>query len=166
MSFLISLLSTISTPAYAICPVCVVAVGAGIGLSRYLGVDDTITGLWVGALIVSMIVTTLDFLKKRHWVFKGVGIVITLGYYLLVIIPLYLKDIIGHPFNRILGIDKLVFGIIFGTMALIVGPKIHAWLKSRHGDKSYFPFQKVAVPVSLLIILSGIFYIFTKFYGR
>ena len=36
-------------PAKAICPVCTVAVGAGIGLSRWLGIDDSITGLWIGA---------------------------------------------------------------------------------------------------------------------
>ena len=39
--------------ALALCPVCAIAVGAGIGVSRWLGVDDTITGVWVGGLIVS-----------------------------------------------------------------------------------------------------------------
>ena len=29
------------TKALAICPVCTVAVGAGIGLSRWLGIDDS-----------------------------------------------------------------------------------------------------------------------------
>lgn len=32
--------------ALAVCPICTVAVGAGVGLSRCLGIDDSITGLW------------------------------------------------------------------------------------------------------------------------
>ena len=39
----------------AICPLCVVAVGAGLGLSRWLGVDDVVSSIWIGALLVSMI---------------------------------------------------------------------------------------------------------------
>ncbi len=34
--------------AQAICPICTIAVGAGVGFSRYLGIDDTIAGLWIG----------------------------------------------------------------------------------------------------------------------
>jgi len=30
----------ISTKVYAICPVCTVAVAGGVGLSRWLGIDD------------------------------------------------------------------------------------------------------------------------------
>ena len=36
------------------CPVCAVAVGFGLGLSRWLKIDDAISGLWIGALIVSL----------------------------------------------------------------------------------------------------------------
>lgn len=39
----------LTAKAQAVCPVCTVAVGTGVGLSRWLGVDDTITGLWLGA---------------------------------------------------------------------------------------------------------------------
>jgi len=31
--------------ALAVCPICTVAVGAGVGLSRWLGIDDTIN--WI-----------------------------------------------------------------------------------------------------------------------
>jgi hypothetical protein len=36
--------------ASAICPLCTIAVGAGVGLSRWIGVDDAVTGLWIGGL--------------------------------------------------------------------------------------------------------------------
>lgn len=31
--------------AKAVCPVCIVAVASGVGLCRFLGIDDAITGL-------------------------------------------------------------------------------------------------------------------------
>ena len=50
----------------AVCPVCTIAVGASLGLSRWLGVDDTISGLWIGGLIVSTTLWTYSWMKKRH----------------------------------------------------------------------------------------------------
>ena len=43
-----ALLALVALPAQAVCPVCIVAVGAGLGLSEYLGIDDTIAGVWIG----------------------------------------------------------------------------------------------------------------------
>ena len=40
--------------ALAVCPICTVAAATGIGFSRWLGIDDTITGLWIGGLTVSL----------------------------------------------------------------------------------------------------------------
>jgi len=49
----------------AVCPLCTVAVGAGVGLSRWLGIDDVITGLWIGGLIVSLIAWSENWLDKK-----------------------------------------------------------------------------------------------------
>jgi hypothetical protein len=81
--------------ALAVCPVCTVAVASGVGASRSLGVDDLIIGLWVGALIVSMILWTIDWLNKKNIKFKGRNILTVIAYFALVIIPLYTMDIIG-----------------------------------------------------------------------
>jgi len=40
--------------ALAVCPVCSIAVAGGVGLSRWLGIDDTISGIWIGGLIISL----------------------------------------------------------------------------------------------------------------
>ena len=45
----------IAADVLAICPLCTFAVGAGIGLTQYLGIDDVITGLWIGGFIVSLV---------------------------------------------------------------------------------------------------------------
>jgi hypothetical protein len=34
-----------------VCPVCTIAVAGGVGLCRYLGIDDLISGSWIGALL-------------------------------------------------------------------------------------------------------------------
>ena len=52
--------------AMAVCPVCTVAVGAGLEGMRLLGVDDVITGIWAGALTLSLFLWTVSWLKKRN----------------------------------------------------------------------------------------------------
>lgn len=150
--------------ALAVCPVCTVAVASGVGASRSMGVDDLIIGLWVGALIVSMIMWTIDWLKKKNINFKGLGIVTTISYFALVVIPLYTMDIIGHPLNSFCGcgIDKLLVGLTGGAIAFWFGAVWYEYLKERNNNKAHFPFQKVVMPILPIIILSIIFYFLTK----
>ena len=51
--------------ASAVCPVCTVAVGAGLEGARLLGVDDVITGIWAGGLTLSLTLWTISWLKKH-----------------------------------------------------------------------------------------------------
>ena len=148
--------------AFAICPLCTIVVGAGVGLSRWLGVDDTISGLWVGGTTVSLIVWTIFWLEKKKFRFYGRKIIITLSYYLLIIAPLYYTEIVGHPFNRLWGIDKLILGIFVGSIAFALGGFGYVYLKAKNNDKAYFPFQKIVMPVAPLIILTIVFYCITK----
>ena len=50
----------------AVCPVCTVAVIGGLGLSRWLGIDDAITGIWIGGLIISLSLWFTDWLYKKY----------------------------------------------------------------------------------------------------
>jgi hypothetical protein len=148
----------------AVCPICTVAVGAGVGLSRWLGIDDSITGLWVGGLIVSMITWTISWLDKKNIRFKGRTIVTILGYYLLILIPLFYSGIIMNPVYALCscGLDKLLLGIIVGSFSFWFGASWHYYLKEKNQGKVYFPFQKVVMPIIPLIVLSVIFYSLTK----
>ncbi len=148
----------------AVCPICAVAVGAGVGLSRWLGIDDSITGLWVGGLIVSMITWTESWLDKKNIRFKGRIFVNVLGYYLLIVIPLFYSGIIMNPIHALCacGLDKLLLGIIVGSFGFWFGASWYYHLKEKNQGKAYFPFQKVVMPISPLIILSIIFYFLTK----
>lgn len=157
--FFLTLISLFyASMAYAVCPVCTIAVGAGVGLSRWLGVDDMISGLWIGGLILSMSLWLIDWLTKKQIKFPLRWLVITALFYAITIVPLYWTNIMGHPFNRIYGMDRLLFGIIIGSIIFYISNLLNIYLKKRNNDKPYFPYQKVAIPVSLLLITSLIFY--------
>ena len=161
-TFLVSLISLLALgtyPAVAFCPVCAVAIGAGVGLSQYLGVDDTITGLWIGALIMTMIIWTIEWLNKKKIHFKGRIILTTLSYYTISLWPLYQEKIIGHPLNKLWGMDKLLVGIIIGSILLPLAIVYSDWLKKKNENKVYFPFQRVAIPVGVILLMSIYFYL-------
>lgn len=143
----------------AVCPICVVAIGAGLGLSGWLGVDDVVSSIWIGALLVSMILWTLMEMKKRKWRFIYDAPIISLTYYLLVFVPFYYSGIIGHPLNKIFGIDKIIFGTIIGTLIFTFSYWVHQYLKQKNNGKSFFPYQKVVIPVVVLILTSLVFYL-------
>lgn len=169
------LFSLIAKSASAVCPVCTVAVGAGLGLAEWLGIDDSISGLWIGALIISLSIWTINWLNAKSSTLRNSessafgrekskfgkkirDILIFLGYYAIVILPLYWKGKIGHPLNRLCGIDKLLFGIILGSILFALGVILHSYIRKRNANISYFKGQKIAFPVSLLIIASLILY--------
>jgi hypothetical protein len=165
---LIAAFSLLFVPkALAVCPLCTVAVGAGVGFSRWLGIDDVITGLWIGGLIVSLITWTESWLKGKNIHFRGRLFIIILGYYLLTVLPLYFTGFLGNPQNSlayVYGIyfDKLLLGIIVGSFAFWFGASWYYYLKEKNQGRAYFPFQKVVMPVAPLVFLSIIFYFLTR----
>jgi len=155
------LLST--TKALAFCPVCTFAVAGGVGLSRYLGVDDTITGLWIGAFLVSSSVWTINYLAKKKVNFIGIKILIPVAFYTLLIGPFYRYGIIiHHHLNKIWGIDKLIFGIAVGSIFFLAGMLLYEWLKKRNKGRAHFHFEKIVIVLAPIIILSGLFYFLTR----
>ncbi len=166
MKFKIGLLALIlilfsPTPAYAVCPVCTIAVGAGLGISRYLGIDDTVSSIWIGGLILSSSFWLNDFFKKRNWYFPQMKLVTTFLFYLLTLLPLYLSKMIGLPGNTLYGIDKVLLGIIVGTGVFLIGIKLDQWLRQRNNGRVYVAYQKVLAPVSLLSTASLLLYFVT-----
>ena len=145
--------------AKAICPLCVIAIGAGLGLSRWLGVDDVVSSVWIGALLVALILWTMVELKKKNWRFPLDTILVSLAYYLLTFVPLYYAGIAGHPLNKIFGVDKIVFGTAIGTVMFLFAHWLHLYLKKKNNDKSFFPYQKVVIPVAVLLLTSLILYL-------
>lgn len=140
--------------AQAICPVCVIAVGAGFGLSQYLGIDDAITGVWLGGALIGISIWTAAWLKKKKIKYNTGLALSIIVYYGLSAWPLVSQGLLGHPANRIWGIDKIIFGLILGSIVL---PACNYWyqnMKKKNNGHAYFPFQKVAMPVAGLALAS------------
>ncbi|MFA6081863.1 MAG: hypothetical protein WC773_00400 [Patescibacteria group bacterium] len=148
---------------FAMCPVCTVAVLGGVELSHYLGIDDVITGLWIGALMVSITMWTSNWLRNKKWRYipKGAAFWFII-WVLMTYVPLYQYRFFGHNNSQLWGIDKIIIGSMFGVVIFALAVVVHNWLKARNGDKVYVQFQRVIIPVSFLIIGSVAFYFITK----
>lgn len=154
----------VTKQALAVCPVCTIAVGAGVGFSRSLGVDDSIAGLWIGGLTVSMIVWTISWFVKKNINFKFRSAITIIGYYLLVVVPLYFMGLMANPLEMFRGgpVDKIFLGVVVGSIGFWFGANWYEDMKEKNGGHAYFPFQKVLMPIAPLIIMTIIFYFLTK----
>lgn len=148
--------------ALAVCPVCTIAVGAGLGLSRFLGIDDSVTGVWAGGLILSTSFWLSDWLtKKFKFNFKYKTLLVVVLMYALVFVPLWTTEIIGHPFNTILGIDKFIFGAIVGSLVFLKTVWLDKKVRQIKG-KQLFNYQKVLFPILGLLIASLVLFLITS----
>jgi hypothetical protein len=148
--------------AKAICPVCTIGVIAGLGLARWLRIDDTITGLWIGAFTVLLIMWTIQYLNNKKINFPGRDIILIILYYAFTLWPLRSFEIIGNEQHTIWGMDKLIFTIILGSVFFFGFEKWYRAMRAKRG-KSLFRYQKVIWPILPLIILSIFFYFVTRY---
>ena len=142
----------------AVCPVCTIAIGAGVGLSRYFGIDDTVTGIWIGGLILSSGLWFSNWLKHKNIFVKNQTILSVIGFYLLTLVPLYMSNVLGHYLNTLWGVDKLILGIATGSAMFLASIGLDKYLRIKKQGKVLFYYQRVILPVFLLIISSLIFY--------
>ncbi len=151
----------------AVCPVCTVAVGAGLGVSRALGIDDAVTSVWIGGLILSISFWTVDWIQKRKFkLFKDLkeitlAFISTFLWTLLTILPLYSWKYIGRLNNTLWGIDKIILGTFLGYIVFLFAVYLDRKVRSIRG-RQLFNYQKVVFPVVFLLIISAIMYLVTK----
>ena len=53
------------------CAVCTVAVGASLEVARRYGVDDSVVGVWAGALLALLGYWLILWFEKKNWNFIG-----------------------------------------------------------------------------------------------
>ena len=105
---LLSIIAIIPT-VMAHCPLCTAATIVGVGVTRSLGWDDSIVGIFVGAMIVSSALWVNNILKKRNIggnPFLRISS-LTIATFVLTVLSFYFAGIFG-PANiyRIFGIDN------------------------------------------------------------
>lgn len=134
------------------CAVCVVAIGGGLGISRALGIDDALTGVWIGGLLLAVMMFLANWLKNKWPKFPYPMLVSFVVTYLFTV-PFFFVFNLFAKSGEIFGISRLAFGMLAGTAFLSIGLYAENALRQLKADhKAFFPFQKVIVPVVFLIL--------------
>jgi hypothetical protein len=68
-----------------------------------------------------------------------------------------LTDQIGHASNRLLGIDKIIFGQVLGMFLMFIGNFLYGFTKYKNNGKTLFPYAKVVFPVAIVLITTLVF---------
>lgn len=152
----------VMTNVWAVCPVCTVAVGAGLEGARLLGVDDVITGIWAGGLTLSLFFWTAGWLKKRGVNSALWQIVVPFVVCYGLLGAVYALPGVEFGVNTLWGVDKFLLGVVVGTVAFYFGARWYKKIKRDNGGHAKFAFQKVVVPISFLMIATAIFWLITK----
>ena len=146
---------------FATCPVCIAGVGIGLGLSRYLGIDDIITGIWLGGFTLALTFWTINWLEKRNVKFKGMKLIVFLIFYASLLIPLYLTKVISQTLEFLVK-DRLFIGILFGTIIFYLSVIFDQYLRKINHGKVLIYYQKVIIPILFLTISSLLAFILIK----
>jgi len=167
--FLLSLTKIV----HAHCPLCTGAAIGGVTLARVFGVDDSITGIFMGAMIAS---TALWFSKvaKKKISFPLQNTAFIAASFFLTVIPFYAAGLITNfdmvksmPAHHailglgVFGIDKLLTGILFGTFGIWFALWLSDVVKENRG-KSLWPFQGVSFVVIASVAMSLILWSITS----
>src|SRR3989344_3129972 len=116
--------SLITKTVYAVCPVCTIAVGAGLGISRALGIDDAVTSVWIGGLILFMSFWFIVWFQKKK------SKLLTTNYQFL-----------------------FIFATAIGSLVFLLAKWADGKVRKVKG-KQLFIYQKVVFPVVSLILSS------------
>ena len=152
--------------ADAVCPVCTIAIGAGLEGMRILGVKDVLTGIWAGGLTVSLIGWTANYMKK-HNVKNAFWYILNILVYTSLLMGVYFVPV-DNPIvkwwdNCMWGIDQFLLGILVGSITFILMELWYQNIKRKNGGHAWFPFQKVVMPFGGLLIMTGVFWLIIKY---
>ena len=147
--------------ADAVCPVCTIAIGAGLEGMRVLGVKDVLTGIWAGGLTVSLIGWTAAYMRRHNiknpfWYFLNAVVYIALlaGVYFF---PAD-KPIVKWWENCMWHMDQFLLGVLVGGATFIIMELWYLYIKKNNGGHALFPFQKVVMPFAGLLVMTGVFW--------
>ena len=149
--------AAVANPA---CPICTIAIDAGVGVAQKMGVPVAIVGLWAGALLTLLGYWLIKFFDKRGWKFWGRKALL-IGLSVAMIVFAYVGDIDYSPqwFMGFIYIDPILFGTLVGMILFILVEKLYERMKAKNGGHAHFPFERVVLPVVALALASWVMYV-------
>ena len=135
------------------CPVCTFAIAGSLTLAKIWGIDPNVVALWSGAMLAMLGYWAIRFCDKKGWTFpfyKQILMIISVS----MIGFMYIKDLTYSPVViwGFLYLDYFLFYALFGAFLLMFGVNFYAWMKAKNGGHAHFPFEKVVVPIALLVL--------------
>lgn len=143
-----------ATPVVAQCPVCIVTVGGGMFLAKRLGIDDFLVSLWISGLNTAISFWLAPKIKNR---FFGSPLVLSFIMYSLTLSYFIFTQQTSSPANKILGLDKIIFGQTLGLFIWFLGIFVDRYTRKLNHGKILFPYQKVVFPVGILLVSTILF---------
>lgn len=143
------------------CPLCAAGAGAGLTLSRWLGVDDSITGIWLAAFLAAISLWFSGSLKKKYIPFQN--FIIYVAIFGLTLWSFYAFGLINDHAGMIIGLPKLTFGMLLGGIIFYIIEVANQYIIKRN-SKVLFPYQRLVVSLGGMFILSILMYIFVNYY--
>lgn len=142
--------SVLTMAVHAQCAVCTLAIVGGLGISRWLGVDDTYVGVWLGAAIFGAAGFAGNLVAKRWPQFKSGKWLVMSAVILVAAVALYFAD--GYVKSGML--THLTQGLLLGIGGLYLGLYLDKALRQfkNDGGRPYFPFQKVVCPLVMILL--------------
>lgn len=142
------------------CPVCIVTVGGGLFIAKKLGVDDLLTALWISGLNVAISFWFVSFIKKPK--FLKSPLLWTVIMFISTYVYLAATKQMFHKNNTFMHIDKVLVGLVAGTLVWLLGIGVDKLIRKHNNGKVLFYYQKVIVPLFLLLATSGLFAVLIK----
>ncbi len=142
------------SPALAQCPVCVITIGGGMLIAKKLGIDDLLVSIWISALNTAISFWLATKFKQKFlsnpWLLSIIMFVIAIFYF-------QFTEQIGHSGNRLLGIDKIIFGQIIGLITMFIGNYLYSYAKYKNNHQAIFPYSKIIIPTTFVLLVTLIF---------
>lgn len=145
-------LSALANPA---CPICTVAIGAALPIAQRMGVPADVVGLWAGALLTLLGYWAAKYFDRRGWHFRGRNALL-IAISVAMIGFVYISQVKYSPCTYLgfISVDPIIFGAVLGMILFILSEKLYDWMKVKNGGRAHFPFEKVVLPVVVLIVAS------------
>ena len=160
MIFNIILQLIFPSAVYAHCPLCVAVAGAGLTLSRLLGVDDSITGVWLAAFLGATSLWLTNLIRKKYLSFKTEIIYIVI--FATTIFSFYRFGLVNEHNGLISNLPKLIFGMIVGGVVFYLVDVANALIRKKVG-RSLIAYQGVVVSLASMTLLSIFFFVLVNY---
>jgi hypothetical protein len=148
-------------PAFAHCPLCVAGAGAGLSISRLLGIDDSITGIWFAAFLGATSMWGANSLRKKYIPLQNT--VVYIFFFALTIWSFYRFNLVNEHAGLIMGAPKLIFGMVAGGTLFYLADVGNGLIRKING-KVLFPYQPIVFSLGAMVLLSIATFIFINYY--